>query len=112
MDSIVRRRPRRVCSCTHNATLAGTTPTSSRHADPTRGSPCHQGRLHSTHAISYATVSQRVVDARRTDDLQQAPVYAGESVGLVTGERSATDVVRQLTADAEKALRDAARLVG
>lgn len=59
-----------------------------------------------------AAAAQRVVDARRTDDLQQAPVYAGESVGLVTGERSATDVVRQLTADAEKALRDAARLVG
>ena len=26
--------------------------------------------------------SQRVVDARGTDDLEQAPLYAGESVGL------------------------------
>ncbi|WP_104522684.1 NAD(P)H-dependent flavin oxidoreductase [Blastococcus atacamensis] len=49
--------------------------------------------------------SQRVVDARRSDDLDQAPVYAGESVGLVTAERSATDVVRDLTAGAERALR-------
>jgi len=56
--------------------------------------------------------SQRVVEARRTDDLEQAPLYAGESVGLVTSERSATDVVRELDADAEKALRAASRLVG
>jgi nitronate monooxygenase len=56
--------------------------------------------------------SQRVVEARRTDDLEQAPLYAGESVGLVTAERSATDVVRELDADAEKALRAASRLLG
>jgi len=56
--------------------------------------------------------SQRVVEARRTGDLEQAPLYAGESVGLVTSERSATDVVRKLDADAEKALRAASRLVG
>jgi nitronate monooxygenase len=56
--------------------------------------------------------SQRVVEARRTDDLEQGPLYAGESVGLVTAERSATDVVRELDADAEKALRAASRLVG
>jgi nitronate monooxygenase len=56
--------------------------------------------------------SRRVVDARVDDDLEQAPVYAGESVGLVTTERSATDVVRQLTEDAEKALRAAAKLLG
>ena len=56
--------------------------------------------------------SQRVVEARRTDDLEQAPLYAGESVGLVTSERSATDVVRELDAEAEKALRAASRLVG
>ncbi|TFV52038.1 nitronate monooxygenase [Blastococcus sp. TF02A_35] len=49
--------------------------------------------------------SQRVVEARRSDDLEQAPLYAGESVGLVTEERSATDVVRMLTEDAERALR-------
>jgi nitronate monooxygenase len=56
--------------------------------------------------------SRRVVDARVNDDLEQAPIYAGESVGLVTTERSATDVVRQLTADAEKALGAAAKLLG
>ncbi|MGY2064219.1 NAD(P)H-dependent flavin oxidoreductase [Blastococcus sp. SYSU DS0619] len=55
---------------------------------------------------------QRVVDARRTDDLEQAPVYAGESVGLVTEERSATDVVRDLGASAEQALRRVAGLLG
>ena len=53
-----------------------------------------------------------MVEARRTDDLEQAPLYAGESVGLVTSERSATDVVRELDAEAEKALRAASRLVG
>jgi nitronate monooxygenase len=56
--------------------------------------------------------SQRVVEARRTDDLEQAPVYAGESVGLVGAERSATDVVRAMDAEAEKALRAASRLLG
>ena len=55
---------------------------------------------------------RRVVDARRTDDLDQAPIYAGESVGLVTNERSATDVVRDLDAAAEKALRAVPRLLG
>jgi nitronate monooxygenase len=55
---------------------------------------------------------RRVVDARVTDDLDAAPMYAGESVGLVTRERSASEVVRQLTADAEDALRRAATLVG
>jgi hypothetical protein len=34
------------------------------------------------------------------------PAYAGESVGSVTGERLAADVVRELTAGAEQALRD------
>jgi nitronate monooxygenase len=59
-----------------------------------------------------AAASQRVVEARRIDDLDQAPVYAGESVGLVTSERSATDVVRDLDAGAEKALRAVPRLLG
>ncbi|MFD2092871.1 NAD(P)H-dependent flavin oxidoreductase [Blastococcus deserti] len=59
-----------------------------------------------------AAAAQRVVDARRTDDLENAPVYAGESVGLVTAERSATDVVRDLDAEAEKALRAVPRLLG
>jgi nitronate monooxygenase len=54
---------------------------------------------------------QRVVDARRTGDPANAPVYAGESVGLVTAERSATDVVRELDAEAEKALRAVPRLL-
>jgi nitronate monooxygenase len=58
-----------------------------------------------------AAAAQRVVDARRSDDLDQAPVYAGESVGLVTAERSATDVVRALDAAAEKALRAVPRLL-
>ncbi|RZU33583.1 NAD(P)H-dependent flavin oxidoreductase [Blastococcus saxobsidens] len=49
--------------------------------------------------------SRRVVEARKSDDLEHAPLYAGESVGLVTEERSATDVVRTLTQDAEQALR-------
>jgi nitronate monooxygenase len=53
-----------------------------------------------------------VVEGRRTGDPVHAPVYAGESVGLVTTEQSATDVVHRLSADAEKALRDAAELVG
>jgi nitronate monooxygenase len=55
---------------------------------------------------------ERVIEARRTDDLDQGPVYAGESVGLVTAERSATDVVRDLDAEAERALRAVTRLLG
>jgi nitronate monooxygenase len=55
---------------------------------------------------------QRVVDGRRTGDPANAPLYAGESVGLVTTERSATDVVRELDAAAEKALRAVPRLLG
>jgi nitronate monooxygenase len=59
-----------------------------------------------------AAARQRVVDGRRTGDPANAPLYAGESVGLVRTERSATDVVRELDADAEKALRAAGRLLG
>nr|WP_275585939.1 nitronate monooxygenase [Geodermatophilus sabuli] len=55
--------------------------------------------------------ARRVVEARRSGDLDAAPLYAGESVGLVTGERSATDVVRELTADAERTLRAVPRLL-
>jgi nitronate monooxygenase len=55
--------------------------------------------------------SRRVIEARRTDDLEQGPLYAGESVGLVTEERPAADVVRSLAADAETALRRAAGLL-
>jgi nitronate monooxygenase len=40
-----------------------------------------------------------------------APLYAGESVGSVTGERPAADVVRELVAGAEQALRDARDLL-
>jgi nitronate monooxygenase len=54
---------------------------------------------------------QQVRAARRTGDLDHAPVYAGEAVGLVTRERSATDVVREMTADAEQALREVSRLL-
>jgi nitronate monooxygenase len=53
-----------------------------------------------------------VVEGRRSGDPDAAPVYAGESVGLVTSERSATEVVRELDADAEKALRAVSRLLG
>jgi nitronate monooxygenase len=58
-----------------------------------------------------AAARQRVVDGRRTGDPANAPLYAGESVGLVTAERSATDVVRDLDAAAEKALRAVPRLL-
>jgi nitronate monooxygenase len=52
-----------------------------------------------------------VVEGRRTGDPATAPVYAGEAVGLVRSERSATDVVRTMDAEAEKALRAASRLL-
>jgi nitronate monooxygenase len=45
-------------------------------------------------------------------DPANAPLYAGESVGLVTAEESATDVVHRLAADARKALERAPRLLG
>jgi len=54
---------------------------------------------------------QLVVEGRRTGNPATAPLYAGEAVGLVTTERSATDVVRELDAGAEKALRAASRLL-
>ncbi len=59
-----------------------------------------------------AAARQSVVDGRRTGDPTAAPIYAGESVGLVTSERSATDVVRELDAEAEKALRAVPKLLG
>ena len=52
-----------------------------------------------------------VVEGRRTGDPAAAPIYAGESVGLVTSERSATDVVREFDAEAEKALRAVPKLL-
>jgi nitronate monooxygenase len=55
---------------------------------------------------------ERVREARRIDDLDQGPLYAGESVGLVTEERSATELVRLLDAAAEKALRSVPELLG
>jgi nitronate monooxygenase len=58
-----------------------------------------------------AAARQLVIDGRRSGDPAAAPVYAGESVGLVTTERSATDVVRELDADAQKALRAVPRLL-
>jgi nitronate monooxygenase len=58
-----------------------------------------------------AGASQAVRDARVSGDLARAPLYAGEAVGLVTAERSATAVVRELDADAERALRDARDLL-
>ena len=59
-----------------------------------------------------AAARQRVVEGRRTGDPANAPLYAGESVGLVTAERSATDVVRDLDVAAEKALRSVPDLLG
>lgn len=58
-----------------------------------------------------AAARQRVVDARTSDDLEHAPLYAGEAVGLVTAERSATAVVHELDAAAEKVLRAVPRLL-
>jgi len=58
-----------------------------------------------------ATAAELVRAARRDDDLDHAPLYAGEAVGLVTGERSATDVVRALSAEAEAVIGRAARLL-
>ena len=55
---------------------------------------------------------QLVIEGRRTGDPAHAPLYAGEAVGLVTAECSATDVVKDMAADAERALRDASRLLG
>ena len=49
---------------------------------------------------------------RRTGDPVNAPLYAGEAVGLVTVERSATDVVRELSASAEASLRAVSKLLG
>jgi nitronate monooxygenase len=49
--------------------------------------------------------------ARAEGDPDNAPLYAGESVGLVTTEESAADVVRRLAADAQKALERAPRLL-
>jgi len=59
-----------------------------------------------------ADARRLVVEGRRTGNPDTAPIYAGESVGLVTSERSATDVVRELDAAAEKALRAVPRLLG
>src|SRR3954447_8714065 len=61
--------------------------------------------------VDDAAARQRVVDGRRTGNPADAPLYAGESVSLVTTERSATDVVRELDAVAEKALRAVPKLL-
>nr|WP_255523326.1 nitronate monooxygenase [Blastococcus sp. TML/M2B] len=62
--------------------------------------------------VSDDAARQLVVDGRRTGDPAHAPLYAGEAVGMVRAERSATDVVRELTADAETALRAVPGLLG
>jgi nitronate monooxygenase len=62
--------------------------------------------------VDQADARRRVVEGRRTGDPANAPLYAGESVGLVTAERSATDVVRDMDAAAEKALRAVPKLLG
>lgn len=58
-----------------------------------------------------AATAEQVITARRTGDFEHAPIYAGEAVGQVVDEHSATDVVRRLAADAEAALQRAARLL-
>src|SRR5829696_227414 len=58
-----------------------------------------------------AAARQLVVEGRRSGDPAHAPLYAGEAVGLVTTERSAIDVVRELDAAAEEALRAASGLL-
>jgi len=55
--------------------------------------------------------SKAVGEALRAGDLERMPIYAGESVGLVVTERSATDVVREMDAQAQEALAGAARLI-
>ena len=67
---------------------------------------------HEDALVGDAAARQRVVEARRTGDPANAPLYAGESVGLVRTERSAGDVVRELDAGAEKALRAVPKLLG
>jgi nitronate monooxygenase len=62
--------------------------------------------------VDDAAARQLVVDGRRTGDPVHAPLYAGEAVGLVTAERSAADVVRELDTDAVTALRKAGGLLG
>jgi nitronate monooxygenase len=59
-----------------------------------------------------AAARRLVVEGRRSWDPGASPVYAGEAVGLVTSERSAADVVRELNAAAEKALGAVPRLLG
>jgi nitronate monooxygenase len=59
-----------------------------------------------------AGAAEQVRRARREGDVEHSPLYAGESVGLVSTEESATDVVRRLAADAVKALERAPRLLG
>ena len=66
---------------------------------------------HEDALVQDPTARQQVVEGRRTGDPAHAPIYAGESVGLVTTERSAADVVRDLDAAAEKALRAVPRLL-
>ena len=56
--------------------------------------------------------SQRVVDAEEPTTWSRRRSTPAESVGLVTAERSASDVVRRLTADAREGPEGAAKLLG
>jgi nitronate monooxygenase len=58
-----------------------------------------------------AAAAAQVETARRDGDLEHMPVYAGESVGLVTREVPAAELVRALAADAETVLRRVPRLL-
>lgn len=57
-------------------------------------------------------VAERVRVAQQAGDFDTAVIYAGQAVGLVHDERSATEVVTQLAADAERHLAGVAGLIG
>jgi nitronate monooxygenase len=65
-----------------------------------------------TELVADDAARRLVVEGRRTGDPMNAPLYAGEAVGLVTSERSATDVVRELSTSAEASLRAVSKLLG
>jgi nitronate monooxygenase len=52
---------------------------------------------------------QEYRDAAEREDLNYAPVWAGEAVDLITGLESAADLVGRIAHDAEKAIMDTAK---
>lgn len=64
-------------------------------------------------ALSNPAVIQQLAHAKTNGDFRLAYVYAGQSVGLLSAQCSAADVVRSLGEGAEKVLRDnLSRLLG